>query len=121
MVQFIKRTPDEVDNTRLGVKGRVSYPIIKGFMETGYFLAEVDLTAEKRKPQTMYALITSYVKTHELPVKPLMRSSKLYLMRLDIDQEGSKVENWKESIGDNNAAEDGPPITKEEIRKRAGG
>jgi len=122
MVKFIKKTPDEIDNTRSGPRGRVSYPILKGFMESGHYIAELDLTEEKRKPQNMYALLTSYVNNHELPIKPFMRGGKLHLMRLDIDENGDKIENWKEELYDTeSAAIDGPPITAETIKKKSGG
>lgn len=122
MVKFIKKTPDEIDNSRAGPRGRVSYPILKAFMETGYFISMLDLSEEKRKPQTMYALLTSYISNHELPIKAFMRGGQLHLMRLDLDEDGNKIENWKDQLDDPEAAAvDGPPITAETIKKKSGG
>lgn len=96
MVKFKEVDPNEIKNVRSGRRGRVSYPIIKGFMETGIYVAEVDLTEVGRDASYMNTLLKSYVKNNNLPVKPLTRSGRLYLMRLDIDEDGEKVEDWED-------------------------
>jgi len=85
-------------------------------METGYYIAELDLSESNRKPPQMYALLTSYVKTHNMPIKPFMRGGKMHLMRLDIDEKGNKIENWQaEQDMEDNAAEDAPPINPKDL------
>jgi len=97
-VQFIQRTIDDIDNTADNRRGRVSYPIIKGFMETGFQVAEVDLTASGRKPEQLQLLLASYISTHKLPIKVLKRRSKLFLLRLDINEKGEPIPDWQEKL-----------------------
>lgn len=97
-ITFVRRTLDEIENSADSRRGRVSYPIIKGFMETGYQVAEVDLTESGRKPMTLQVLLKSFIDTHQLPVKVLLRRGRLFLMRLDIDEQGKEIPNWKELL-----------------------
>ncbi len=97
-VTFVKRTLEDIDNTREGVRGRVSYPIIKGFMENGDQVSEVMLEGTGRKPETLQMLLRSYVETHRLPVKVLCRKKRLFLIRLDIDDKGKAIPDWKEKL-----------------------
>lgn len=97
-VKFIQRTPEEVDNTRSAHRGRVSYPIIKGFLETEFQIAEVQPGDTKRKVGTLAILLRSYIGTHSLPITVISRSGRLYLMRLDIDDKGKAIPDWKEKL-----------------------
>lgn len=97
-ITFVRRTLDEIENSADSRRGRVSYPIIKGFMETGYQVAEVDLTESGRKPMMLQVLLKSFIDTHQLPVKVLLRRGRLFLMRLDIDEQGKEIPNWKELL-----------------------
>jgi hypothetical protein len=110
-VKYEQVSAEELDATLDVRRGRVSYPIIKGFMETGYYVSKIILD-DNRKPGTMYMLLKSYVDNHDLPIKVYLRKGRLYLMRLDIDVEGNKVENWKEKHfpKDDPAIEEGAPI-----------
>jgi hypothetical protein len=95
MPTFKQVNPDEIELLRGRARGRVSYPIIKGFLETGFYIAQVDLSDTTRKAPTMHVLLKSYVQNHDTPVKPLLRRNTLYLMRLDVDKEGNPVPNWR--------------------------
>jgi hypothetical protein len=95
MATFKQVDPNEIENSREGTRGRVSYPIIKGFMETGFYMAEVSLEGS-RKPTLMLMLLKSYCVNHDMPVKPLIRKGRLYLMRLDVDKDGNAIPNWLE-------------------------
>lgn len=122
MPNFIQRDPSEVDNLRMGPRGRVSYPILKAFMETNYYLAEVDLSDTNRKAVNLQALLKIYISRHELPVKPFMRGGKLYLIRLDLDEEGNKIEDWKESSeAEEEEVTEAPEISPAVVKKRSGG
>lgn len=98
--KFIKKDLEELDNMRYSRRGRVSYPILKGFMETGYQLAEVQQEGSKRKPFSLAMLLRAYIERHNLPIKTLMRGGKLFLMRLDIDDKGNPIEDWQQKLID---------------------
>ena len=44
MVKFIDIDPDEIPRFSEGRRGRVSYPILKSFLETGKILVMLDRT-----------------------------------------------------------------------------
>ena len=95
-VTFTEVPPEELESTVDTRRGRVSYPIIKGFMETGLYIARVNFEDSMRKAPNMYVLLKSFVSNHDLPIKVLLRKNRLYLLRLDIDKDGNKIEDWKE-------------------------
>jgi hypothetical protein len=95
VVTFHEVDVDEIPNVHGTGRGRVSYPICKAFLESGIYCGELDRTGMNR---TLIALVTGlnqYVKTHELPIKVFQRTGKLYMMRLDINQDGSPNPDWK--------------------------
>lgn len=95
-MKFEPVTPEELERTFEGRRGRVSYPIIKGFMESNLYAAKVDFEDKSRKPDTMYMLLKSYVSNHDVPIKVLKRKNRILLVRLDINDKGEPVENWRE-------------------------
>lgn len=116
MVQYIPIDPSELDNVRLGRRGRVSYPILKGFLETNHFLVKLDRTGVQQSRQSLLSCLTAYCRTHTLPIKLFQRRGELYLMRLDVKEDGSPIPNWdNENIDDGSPA---IPITSEEVRTR---
>jgi len=121
MTTFTQVDPEAIDNMREGTRGRVSYPIIKSFMETGFFVAEVHLDGG-RKPAMMLVILKSYCINHDMPVKAVVRKGKLFLMRLDIDAEGNEVPNWMEKAFPMEALDaevtDGPPITPSLVQSK---
>lgn len=94
MVKFIKKDPNDVTDLKMVHRGRVSYPIIKGFMESGLFLAQLDRTGMQQSMQALYSTLGAYVRKHNMPIKIFSRNGELHLMRLDIDQEGNAIPNW---------------------------
>jgi len=96
MVKFLEVEPDEIENVRLARRGRVSYPILKGFLETGMFLAKLDLTGVQQSRVSLSSSLNAYIRGHNLPIKMFQRMGNFYLMRLDIDEEGNAIENWAE-------------------------
>lgn len=96
MVKFIDVDPEEIKNVKPGHRGRVSYPILKSFLETGKFVVMLDRTGMQQSFQGLYSSLSSYIRNHELPVKIFTRQRQIYLMRLDIDEEGNEIPNWRE-------------------------
>jgi len=122
MVKFNKVDPNEIDNIRRGRRGRVSYPILKGFLETNLFLAELDTHGMQQSKQSLTSSLNAYIRNHTLPVKLFQRQGKIYLMRLDIDEEGNIIENWAEVLLNEHIASLGNPepklIDSKEVDKR---
>lgn len=117
MVKFEAVDPNEIDNLRAPHRGRVSYPILKGFLETGHFLAKLDRTGIQQSQQSLYSSLSAYIRNHNLPIKLFSRQGNIYLMRLDIDEHGNSIEDW-ESKRDIDPKYEPTPITKEEVAMR---
>ena len=96
MVKFVDVDPNDVPNFREGRRGRVSYPILKSFMETNKHLAMLDRTGIQQSLQSLSSCLTAYIRNHELPIKMFTRSGQIYLMRLDFDEDGNLIENWNQ-------------------------
>lgn len=88
---FIAVNPDEIPNVRYGRRGRISYPIVKGFLETGLPVAKLDRTKMNYKIQNLQSTLNAYIRTHELPIKLVVRSGEIYLIRTDLDNEGNAI------------------------------
>jgi hypothetical protein len=99
MVKFIDVDPSEIPNLREGRRGKVSYPILKSFLETNKVLVMMDRTGMKQSTQSLLMALNSYVRTHELPVKLFQRSGEIYLMRTDTDNDGNLI-NKDYKMGD---------------------
>lgn len=89
MVKFIDVDPSEVPNFRDSRRGRVSYPILKTFMETGKPLAQLDRTGIPQGIQSLMSSMHTYIKSHRLPLRVFQRRGQIYLMRTDIDDAGN--------------------------------
>ena len=87
MVKFIPISPEEIDsiNLREGHRGRVSYPILKSFMETGEAMAQLDRTGVQQSLQSLSSSLGAYIRSHELPIKLFTRRGQIFLARTDID------------------------------------
>lgn len=97
MVKFIDVDPEEIKNVKPGHRGRVSYPILKSFLETGKYVVMLDRTGMQQSFQGLYSALTSYVRNHEMPIKIFTRQRQIYLMRLDMDDQGNEIPNWREA------------------------
>jgi hypothetical protein len=69
-------------------RGRVSYPILKTFLETNKVVAQLDRTGIQQNLQSLYSSLSAYIRSHELPIKLFSREGELYLARLDLDENG---------------------------------
>jgi hypothetical protein len=115
VVKFTKVEPEDVPNFRESHRGRVSYPILKTFLETGYPVAQLDRTGMQQSFQGLYSCLTAYIRSHELPIKLFSRGGQLYLARLDMDAEGNVIEDWKQDLVDESEAVE---ITPEVVQAR---
>lgn len=121
MVQFLEVAPEEVPNFRESHRGRVSYPILKGFLETNMKLAKLDRTGLQQSHQSLYSSLTAYIRNHNLPVKLFSRGGDIYLMRLDLDENGEFVEDWDKKANKEQEALEATtaaPISAEEVAAR---
>ena len=114
MVKFKEVDPVELPNLRLGRRGRVSYPILKGFLETGMFLAQLDRTGVQQSFQSLYSSLNNYAKSHKMPIKIFSRQGEIYMMRLDIDENGDPTD-WDSK---QEKLAEAKPITPDEVNKR---
>lgn len=94
MVKFIDIDPKDIDTSRSGRRGRVSYPIIKGFMERNVKVSKLDLTGLNKNPAYLRSVLTSYINTHNMPIKLFSAGGDLHLMRLDLDNDGKPIEGY---------------------------
>lgn len=123
MVKFVDVDPEEIPNHREGRRGRVSYPILKSFLETNKYVAMLDRTGMQQSLQSLYSSLRAYIVSHELPIKIFSRQGQIYLMRLDIDEEGNFIEGWQLErasdgrIGMERDAES-KPLTSDEVAER---
>lgn len=95
MVQFIQVDPANIPDKRMGRRGRVSYPLLKSFLEANMKCVKVDLTGYNRNPTYLRSVLTSYIKSKQLPIKLFAAEGDLHLLRLDMDDEGNIDPNWK--------------------------
>ncbi len=96
MVKFIEIDPNEVSDAIRSHRGRVSYPILKGFLETGFYVVMLDRTGMQQSLQALQSSLRAYTLNHKMPIKVFTRKGEVYLMRLDIDKDGNEIENWRE-------------------------
>jgi hypothetical protein len=120
--------PKMISNRSAGHRGRVSYPLLKSYMESGIPVARVNTDGMQQSMVALRSSLTAYIKSHDLPVYVFQRDGDLYLARLDmeVDEEGTvhKVEDWrtpKSSRGtDRGALADATPtpVNMDEVNKR---
>lgn len=123
MVKFVDVDPDEIPNMREARRGRVSYPITKTFLESGKAIAMLDRTGIHQSLQSLQSCLFSYIRNHELPIKMFTRRGQIYFMRLDLDEQGNPIENWKkEATTDQGKGElqnmPAVPINDDEVAER---
>lgn len=125
MVQFIDVDPADIDTSRSGRRGRVSYPIIKAFMERNKKVSKIDPDSIKGKnPQYMRSVLTSYINSHQMPIKLFAANGDLHLMRLDLNNDGTPNPDWDKEEKTTEGAEghernlEPMPLNAEEVEKR---
>lgn len=92
-VNFKPVDPDEIPNFHKGPTGRVSYPILKSFMETGYPVAQIDRSEMTEKQSSNVGTsLNYYIRKHKLPIKMFRRGGEVYLARTDVTSDGKVPE-----------------------------
>ncbi len=117
MVKFNPVSPEDIENLRAPHRGRISYPILKGFLETDLFLATLDRTGMQQSTQSLYSSLGAYIRSHNMPIRLFQRQGNMYLMRLDIDENGDEIIDW-ERARDVDTEYKATPINAEEVAKR---
>lgn len=99
---FEEVKPEDLPDLREGARGRMAYPTIKGFLETGFPVAKLNHRKldPNRPVNSIKQTLTQYAQKKLLPVKFFTRGGDIYAMRLDIDLDGKPVPNWmKDNYG----------------------
>jgi len=110
-MKFLQVDPDAVEAQGvLSSRGGVIGPIVTAFLNTGFFMAEVDSSEIGRKPASVSASIAAYSKNHILPIRPILRNPKLYLQRRDVDKDGNAIANWKDELLETHVNPDAPKV-----------
>lgn len=118
-MQFIPVSPADIPNIRDSRRGRVSYPILKSFLETNMPVAQLDRTGIQQSLMSLTSSLSAYIRNHQLPIKIFTRKNQVYLVRLDLDMDGNKID-WRPEIKQVehiNPAE-AVPITAEHVQAR---
>lgn len=125
MVTFVQVDPSKLSTERLGRRGRVSYPLIKGFLEMNIKMAKLDTTGLTKNPNYLRSVLYSYIKSHKLPIKIFSLQGDMHFMRLDMDNNGVVDPNWKyeaDQASEGSKAllrnEEAVPITADEVARR---
>ena len=92
MVKLVEVNVADIPTERLGRRGRVSYPLIKSFMESNMRCAKLDLTGFAKNPAYLRSVLGSYINTHKLPIKLFAANGDLHMLRLDLDAKGAQIE-----------------------------
>lgn len=90
-MKLVPVDPDDIPNIREGHRGRVSYPILKTFLESGQVLVLLDRTGIQQSLQSLSSSLNAYIRNHDLPVKMFTRKGQIYLMRLDTSEDGKSA------------------------------
>ncbi len=125
MVKFVEVNPQDIEFSRQGHRGRVSYPILKSFLEIDKLCVMLDRTGVQQNFQALYSMLRAYAINHKMPIKIFSSDGEIYLLRLDMDEEGLVDADWKPE----DTATDGGKkveshmspvlVTLEEVAKRA--
>lgn len=114
-MKLVDVNPEEIPNFREGRRGRVSFPILKMFLESGKYVAMLDRTGIDRTLNSLQAGLSGYVKAHNLPIKIMTRNGQIYLLRLDINEDGSPNEEW----GKTEEAPPAQPFSLDAVREKS--
>ena len=101
---------EELDRWTRGLqhRGRVSYPLLKQFMELGHPVAKLNREGLQQTTLSLSSCLSAYARNHEIPVKVSVRGGELYLIRTDIDNDGKPIQ--EETI------KEAPKLTKATVR-----
>jgi hypothetical protein len=100
MIKFQQVDPEEVPNDREGIRGRVYFPMCKAFLETGFPVAKVERAGVKQTMNQIYNGCRAHARKHKLPIKLFTRGGEVYMIRLDLNADGSPNANWLQENAD---------------------
>ncbi len=124
MVNFVDLDPADIDTSRTGRRGRVSYPILKAFLERNTKVSKLDLTGFDKNPTYLRSVLQTYIRSHDMPIKIFTANGDIHLMRLDLDNDNNPIE-WSPEM---TATEGAPgedrdakpvPLDAGEVQRRA--
>lgn len=124
MVKLIEVDASEISTERLGRRGRVSYPLLKSFLESNVRCVKIDMAGLDKNPAYLRSVLQTYIKSHQLPIKLFAAGGDLHLLRLDMDDKGQLIPDWKpgETTTEGNAGAlrslEAAPITPGEVQER---
>lgn len=128
MVSFTAVNPADIPTEREGRRGRVSYPLLKSFLEQNIKCAKMNLDGLQKNPAYLRSVLFSYIRSHQLPIKIFQSGGGMYLMRLDLNNDGTAIEGWKPQTEEEVASEGAggmmrnlppQPITAAEVAARS--
>jgi hypothetical protein len=122
-LKFQEVDVDELEDYRESHRGRVSYPILKSFLETGMVCAKLDRTGIQQSLMTLQMCLRSYIKNHCMPIKIFTRKNEIYLLRLDLNKDGSPNPDWNKQDPEAQAianAEEAPELDDDLVEQNFG-
>jgi hypothetical protein len=87
-MKLVEVDPDEIPYVQEGRRGRISYPILKMFLESGATLVKLDRTGMTQSLQSITTSLATYIRGHGLPVRNFCREGEIYLLRTDTNEKG---------------------------------
>lgn len=99
--------PDEVPARAGGQRVRMSGPILEAFVDSGKVVRRIRASelpvepdegetkedAQEKRAKSLLSSLTNYAATHKYPVRVFSRGgADVYLRRLDLDDDGNKVD-----------------------------
>lgn len=66
-----------------GPRGRVSYPILQMFLDSGYSAARLDREELDKSVTSLASTLSAGIKRHNFPIKVKTRAGEIYLVRTD--------------------------------------
>lgn len=116
MVKFIEVAPEDIDNVRQSHRGRVSYPILKSFLETGKPLVQLDRTGMQQSLMSLNSCLNTYIRNHDLPIKMFTRKGEIFFARTDLNDDGTPKDISIDGLKAED--EDIPDVDETEVLKR---
>ncbi len=110
--RLVQVTKDELNKWTRGLqhRGRVSYPILKMFLEEDNFCSRLNREGMQQSTLSLSSCLSSYARNHEMPIRISMRGGELYLIRTDIDEDGNPVKQEEEKPA--------PKLTRAQLEAR---
>lgn len=90
-------------------RGRVSYPILKGFLESGMDVAKLNREGLNHPAMHYHTLLKMYIESHNMPVVLRLINGELYLIRKEYAEQ-------EEVTSDK--AKDAPKLTQAALDKK---